>query len=121
METWVEQGSEVPPFYDPLVAKLIVHGTDRGAAVECLIAALAACRLSGIESNLAYLRQVVASEDFARGDLVFWKGHVAIGLDAERILHANAHHMAVAIEPLDAALKRIKAAGPGEPTAFRRP
>jgi len=58
--------------------------------------------------------------DFGRGDLVFWKGHVAIGLDATRILHANAHHMAVAIEPLDAAIERIKAAGAGAPTAFRR-
>lgn len=64
-------------------------------------------------------REIVRA-DFGRGDLVFWKGHVAIGLDAERILHANAHDMAVAIEPLDAALERIKAAGPGEPTAFRR-
>jgi cell wall-associated NlpC family hydrolase len=57
---------------------------------------------------------------FARNDLVFWKGHVAIGLDAAHILHANAHHMAVACEPLDGAIERIKAAGSGEPTAFRR-
>lgn len=62
----------------------------------------------------------IARADFGRGDLVFWKGHVAFGLDATRILHANAHHMAVAIEPLDAAIERIKAAGSGEPTAFRR-
>jgi len=67
------------------------------------------------------LGQEIGRQAFGRGDLVFWKGHVAIGLDASRILHANAHHMAVAIEPLDAALERIKAAGSGEPTAFRRP
>jgi hypothetical protein len=59
--------------------------------------------------------------EFARGDLVFWKGHVAIGLDAEQIIHANAFHMAVAIEPLDAAIERIRAAGSGDPVAFRRP
>ena len=62
----------------------------------------------------------IGREDFGRGDLAFWKGHVAIGLDSERIVHANAHHMAVAIEPLNAAIERIKAAGSGEPTAFRR-
>lgn len=57
----------------------------------------------------------------ARGDLVFWKGHVAIMLDAERIIHANAYHMATAIEPLAVARARYVAAGVGEPTAFRRP
>jgi cell wall-associated NlpC family hydrolase len=57
---------------------------------------------------------------FARGDLVFWKGHVAIGLDETRIVHANGFHMAVAIEPLETALSRIEAAGVGRPTALRR-
>lgn len=57
---------------------------------------------------------------FGRGDLVFWKGHVAIGVDAERIVHANGHHMATVIEPLDAAIARISGGGYGEPTAFRR-
>jgi hypothetical protein len=51
---------------------------------------------------------------------VFWKGHVAIGLDAERIVHANGFHMAVAIEPLETALSRIEAAGVGRPTTYRR-
>ena len=46
-----------------------------------------------------------------RGDLVFWKGHVAIARDGETLIHANAHHMMVASEPLDLALARIKAAG----------
>jgi cell wall-associated NlpC family hydrolase len=68
----------------------------------------------------AELGREIARADFGRGDLVFWKGHVAIGLDAERILHANAHHMMVAIEPLGAAITRIEAAGVGPPTAFRR-
>jgi cell wall-associated NlpC family hydrolase len=58
--------------------------------------------------------------EFGRGDLVFWKGHVAIGLDAERIVHANGFHMMVAIEPLDEAINRIKAAGVGPPTSYRR-
>ncbi len=56
---------------------------------------------------------------FGRGDLVFWKGHVAIGLGEGRIVHANGHHMAVAIEPLSEALTRIAAAG-SEAVAYRR-
>ncbi len=55
-----------------------------------------------------------------RGDLVFWRGHVGMMLDAERLIHANAHHMAVAIEPVAEAAARIRAAGGGQPTAFRR-
>jgi hypothetical protein len=46
-----------------------------------------------------------------RGDLLFWEGHVAIARDATTILHANAHHMAVAIEPVAEAVRRIAAAG----------
>jgi cell wall-associated NlpC family hydrolase len=47
----------------------------------------------------------------ARGDLVFWPGHVGIMLDAVRLLHANAHHMAVAAEPLRTAADRIARSG----------
>lgn len=53
------------------------------------------------------------NEPLQRGDLVFWKGHVGVMLDAICLLHANAFHMAVAIEPLaDAAARIEKAAGP---------
>jgi cell wall-associated NlpC family hydrolase len=61
-------------------------------------------------SSLASLR---------RGDLVFWKGHVAIARDPESLIHANAHRMMVAIEPAAEAIARIKAAG-GEVTSVRR-
>jgi cell wall-associated NlpC family hydrolase len=54
-----------------------------------------------------------------RGDLIFWKGHVAIARDAQTILHANAHHMMVAIEPAAEAIARIGAAGSGSPTVRR--
>lgn len=54
-----------------------------------------------------------------RGDLIFWKGHVAIALDAETIIHANAHHMMVATEPAGEALARIKAAG-SDVTSIKR-
>jgi cell wall-associated NlpC family hydrolase len=54
-----------------------------------------------------------------RGDLMFWKGHVAIVRDANTIVHANAHHMATAIENTGDAIARIKAAG-SEITAIKR-
>jgi cell wall-associated NlpC family hydrolase len=54
-----------------------------------------------------------------RGDLIFWKGHVAIARDAATIVHANAFHMAVAIEPAAEAATRIQATGSGI-TGIRR-
>ena len=65
--------------------------------------------------------RAVDRADLRRGDLVFWRGHVAIMIDETRILHANAHHMAVQIEPLDEAIARIEAAGVGAPPGYRRP
>jgi cell wall-associated NlpC family hydrolase len=58
-------------------------------------------------------RELTAAEarHLQRGDLIFWKGHVAIARDATTIVHANAHHMATAIENTQAAIGRIKAAG----------
>lgn len=58
-------------------------------------------------------------DDLRRGDLIFWKGHVAIVRDGNSIVHANAHHMATAIEPVRTAIERIKAAG-SEVTSIRR-
>jgi cell wall-associated NlpC family hydrolase len=54
-----------------------------------------------------------------RGDLIFWKGHVAIARDGETTLHANAHHMATTIERTQEAIARIKASG-SEITAIKR-
>lgn len=61
--------------------------------------------------------------DFAslrRGDLVFWKGHVGMMLDAETLLHANGHHMQVAREPFAEARARIAAKSFGEIICVRR-
>jgi Bacterial dipeptidyl-peptidase Sh3 domain/NlpC/P60 family len=59
------------------------------------------------------------ANNLKRGDLIFWKGHVAIARDADSIVHANAHHMATAIENTSDAIARIKAAG-SEVTAIKR-
>jgi cell wall-associated NlpC family hydrolase len=59
------------------------------------------------------------SKHLKRGDLIFWKGHVAIARDAGTIVHANAHHMATVIENTKDAIARIKAAG-SEVVAIKR-
>jgi len=57
--------------------------------------------------------------ELRRGDLVFWKGHVAIARDPDTLIHANAHHMMVAIEPVADAIARIQAAGSAVTTVKR--
>jgi urea carboxylase len=69
-ETWVEGGTEVTPFYDPMVAKIIVHAADRPAAIRKMRAVLAHSVFAGIETNLDYLRMVVATPEFAGGRIL---------------------------------------------------
>ncbi|KQO65740.1 peptidase P60 [Methylobacterium sp. Leaf88] len=59
-------------------------------------------------------------EGLRRGDLVFWRGHVGLMLDAARLIHANGHHMAVAVEPLAEAVARIREKSFGPVTSLRR-
>ena len=63
------------------------------------------------EAALGRLLGATERGKLKRGDLLFWKGHVAIARDAETIVHANAHHMATVIEKTLTATARIKAAG----------
>jgi cell wall-associated NlpC family hydrolase len=86
--------------------------------------ALTACGVScprDSDMQEAALGAAVSADPSAlkRGDLVFWKGHVAIVRGPGSLLHANAHHMAVAIEPIAAAVVRIRNAG-SEITSIRR-
>jgi len=67
VDTWVETGTEVPPNYDPMLAKLIASGTTRAEALAHLRTGLDLTRVSGIETNLEYLRQVLAADVFAAG------------------------------------------------------
>ena len=65
---------------------------------------------------------VEANAEFSnlrRGDLVFWNGHMGIVRDPATLLHANAFHMAVALEPISEAIPRIRASD-GAPTAVKR-
>ncbi|KQO93883.1 urea carboxylase [Methylobacterium sp. Leaf92] len=67
IDGWIATGTEVTPFYDPMLAKIIVTGTDRPAALAALRAALADTAISGIETNLDYLRTIAASDLLASG------------------------------------------------------
>jgi len=69
VETWVEDGSVVTPFYDALLAKIITVGADRAAARAAMSQALAGTVIAGIESNLDYLRQLVDDPLFAGGGM----------------------------------------------------
>ncbi len=70
VETWVEAGTEVSPFYDPMLAKIIVRGETRGEALSNLRGALDATGIGGLETNLLYLRQLAASETMANGQML---------------------------------------------------
>jgi urea carboxylase len=66
---WVAAGTEVTPFYDPLLLKLLAHGATRDEAVAKLDAALAELRLDGVETNVEHLRAVLADHRFAVGEV----------------------------------------------------
>lgn len=70
LDGWVETGTEVPPYYDPMLAKLIVTADTREQAVAKLHQALNDTRLAGIETNLRYLRAVSDSPVFRQGAVV---------------------------------------------------
>lgn len=91
----------------------LVQAALAAAGVDCL-------RDSDMQEN-SLGRALTGAErhSLKRGDLIFWKGHVAIARDADTIVHANAHHMATAIEDTAGAIARIKAAG-SEVTSIRR-
>jgi 3-methylcrotonyl-CoA carboxylase alpha subunit len=69
IDAGVREGDAITPFYDSMIAKLIVHGQDRAQALARLDAALAQTHIVGLHTNVAFLRRVVASPSFARADL----------------------------------------------------
>jgi cell wall-associated NlpC family hydrolase len=118
------------PFSDPVTVAQLHFGTpylwggNSSFGIDCsglVQAGFLACgeACPGDSDQQMQLGQEV-SGDYQRGDLVFWKGHVAICVDPETIIHANVHHMAVAYEPIAKAIARIYAQGDGHVTAHRR-
>jgi acetyl-CoA carboxylase biotin carboxylase subunit/3-methylcrotonyl-CoA carboxylase alpha subunit len=65
VESGVRAGSKITPFYDPMIAKVVAWGEDRARAIGELDRALAATRIAPLTTNVAFLRKVLASEEFA--------------------------------------------------------
>lgn len=70
IETWIERGTEISPFYDPMLAKIIVSAPARDEAILRLQSALDETRIGGLETNLGYLRQLSRSDVFAKGEML---------------------------------------------------
>jgi 3-methylcrotonyl-CoA carboxylase alpha subunit len=67
VDTGVREGDTVTPYYDSMLAKLIVHAPDRDAAIAKLLAALNATVIEGIATNVAFLRRVIDHAAFSAG------------------------------------------------------
>ena len=70
VETWVQSGSEVSPFYDPMLAKIIARGATRDEALTRLQTSLGETEIGGLETNLDYLRQLSRMDVMARGEVL---------------------------------------------------
>ncbi|WP_236626181.1 C40 family peptidase [Actibacterium mucosum] len=121
------------PFADPVtVAQMFfgvpyLWGGNSAMGIDCsglVQAALVAAGIdcpgdSGPQENALGTPLALGSKP-QRGDLLFWKGHVAIAVDHDTLIHANAHHMAVAYERIPDAIQRIESQGDGPVTAHKR-
>jgi urea carboxylase len=67
VDTWVETGAEISPFYDPMIAKFIATGATRDEAIAALRAGIAASDISGIETNADYCFEILGLPEFAAG------------------------------------------------------
>jgi len=69
VDTGVEPGAEISPWYDPMIAKVIVHGDDRATALAKLSSALRDTRIAGVTTNVEFLRRICESAAFAKAEL----------------------------------------------------
>lgn len=120
-------------FADPVAIAEMFLGTpylwggNSRLGIDCSGLVQASCLACGVacagdshdqEGSLG--RIVEDSEPLRRGDILFWKGHVAMMVSGDRMIHANAHQMATTFEPVHDAVKRIAAQGGGQITRRRR-
>ncbi|MCO5160845.1 MAG: NlpC/P60 family protein [Mesorhizobium sp.] len=113
------------------VAERLIHtpylwGGASAFGIDCSGLVQLSMRMSGktvlrdSDMQAATIGDPIGPDQLKRGDLAFWKGHVAIVTDPETIIHANGHTMTVALEPLANAVSRISYLY-GQPTGYRRP
>ena len=69
VDTGVREGDEISAWYDPLIAKVIVHGEDRAVALAGLASALGETHIAGLTTNVEFLRRICQSSAFARAEL----------------------------------------------------
>ena len=68
VDTGIAEGDSVPVHYDPMIAKLIANGADRGAAIDKMLAALGEFRIEGIVTNISFLKRVMAHPAYRDGE-----------------------------------------------------
>jgi acetyl-CoA carboxylase biotin carboxylase subunit len=68
IDTFAEEGMEIKPFYDSLLAKLVVHDSDRPAAIERALRALGELEIEGVTTTVPVIREILDSEEFRSGD-----------------------------------------------------
>ena len=68
LDTGVTEGDRITPFYDPMIAKLVAHGSDRDGAIDRMLTALGEFRIEGIATNIDFLSRVIAHDAFRAGN-----------------------------------------------------
>ena len=112
VDTGVEEGGEIPMFYDSMIAKLIVHGKDRADAIAKMREALNGFVIRGISSNIPFQSALLAHPDFQSGDFNtgFIAQHYPHGFVAEDVQHADPLFL-VALAALIRRKEHARAAG----------
>jgi len=106
VDAGVEQGDAITPYYDPMIAKLIVWDVDRDRALRRMHQALAQCQAVGVVTNAAFLRRLVATGSFRQADL-----DTAL-IERERDALDIGHHAATTADWALAAVLAIEGASP---------